>query len=501
MKSISKFLMICGIASVMSFSAEAHKRVTVIHNKYAHKGDSVYVEMTIDLNNADIPKNAYVLLTPVIKMDEMLKELPTVIINGTNRVTAYRRLVALRREPVGAGMVINMGEKDTPQTHDYSIVLPFEPWMHEANFTIREDQCDCNGPLVQMSFDLIVGRMHDINPLNLSISYKEPNPEPVKHRYESGKTYLDFMVNSYILNPYYRNNAAELAKIGDMLLKARYEPSITITGVILDGYASPEGSYKSNLILSEKRAASLKEYLQKKYKINSSMFKLQGHGEDWETLVELIKDSHVLYGSDVLEIIFSTEDVELREKRLRNLDAGVPYEDMLTYFYPKLRRLDYELQYTVLPFTIEEGKEKLESNPSLLSLNEMFLIAETYPTGSYEFQRIFEIAVALYPVSDIANFNAGANALSVKNLNDAKKYMDLVVSRDPAFDNNLGVLLAMQGKHEEAAGYFWRAAEGGNQEAIKNLTEVEKVNPWTVKILTPVEKIGTSSIMRKPTNF
>jgi len=179
----------------------------------------------------------------------------------------------------------------------------------------------------------------------------------------------------------------------------------------------------------------------------------------------------------------------------------VPYMDMFEYYFPELRRTDYELQYTVIPFTVEEGKMKLQINPSLLSLNEMFLIAATYPTGSPDFQRVFEIAAATYPDSDIASFNAGANALSAKNLEVARLYLDMAKTHDPVYENNRGVLLAMQGDHLEAAKYFRKAAEAGNQEAVKNLAEVDKVNPWTEKELKQIESIGTSSTIRKPVEF
>ena len=257
-----------------NFSATAQNRVTVVHNRYAHKGDSVYVEMMVDLNNANIPKNTYVLLTPAIKLDSMSKELPSVIINGKKRVTAYRRLVALNREPYGAGLVIHMGEKNMPQTYNYSSVIPFEPWMKEAEFSIREDQCECNGPLVKMSFNLIVGRMQDMNqmpkPLNLTASFTKPNPEPVKHRSQSGKAYLDFVVNSYELNPNFSNNAAELAKIGKMIQKTQSDPAISFTGIVINGYASPEGELKRNNFLAEKRAIALKENIRTSYGIDES---------------------------------------------------------------------------------------------------------------------------------------------------------------------------------------------------------------------------------------
>ena len=461
-----------------NLSVTAQNRVTVVHNKYAHKGDSVYIEMMVDLNNADIPKNTYVLLTPTIKLDSISKELPSVIINGKKRVTAYRRLVALNREPFGAGLVIHMGEKDMPQSYDYSATVPFEPWMKEAEFSIREDQCECNGPLVKMSFNLIVGQMDDLNqmpePLNLTASFKKPNPEPVKHRSQTGKAYLDFDMNSYGLNPNFSNNAAELAKIGKMIQKTQSDPAISFTGIVINGYASPEGDRYRNIFLAQKRAIALKENIRTSYGIDESYFKLNGNGEDWKGLEELMIVSNATYKTDVLEIIRSTDNVELRKKKLKELNGGAPYRDLFTIFYPKLRRSEYELQYTVIPFTVEEGKEKLETNPSLLSLNEMFLIAETYPVGSAEFQRVFDIAAETYPDNDIANINAAANALILQDISAAQNFLEKVIQHDDAYWNNLGMLSAMQGNTDQAAEYFRKAIEEGNTDAVENLAKIEK---------------------------
>jgi hypothetical protein len=286
-----------------------------------------------------------------------------------------------------------------------------------------------------------------------------------------------------------------------MLQKAQSNRDLTVTGIIINGYASPEGTYPNNMILSKKRVASLKNFLLRTYGIDERLISVEGHGEDWKTFEELVDNSDVLYRTEALEIIRSKDDFDLREKKLKELNGGVAYLDMLEYFFPELRRTDYELQYTVLPFTVEEGKQKLEINPSLLSLNEMFLIAETYPTGSPEFQRVFEIAAATYPHDELANFNAGANALQAKNLNDARRFLNMVTTRDATFENNLGVLYAMERKYAEAEKYFRMAAEKGIQEAAKNLAEINKINPWTVEALAPIESIGTSTTKSKPIFF
>lgn len=489
MKRFKTILMTSLITSAVTiFPAAAQKRVTVTQNKYAFKGDSVYVDMLIGLNDADIPANSYVLLTPTIQLDSIHKELPSVIINGTKRQKAYERLIALNREPVGAGLVIHPDDNDAHRSYNYSVAVPFEPWMKEADFALREDQCECNGPLVKMRFDLIVGRMQDLNApeepkqLFFMASFKAPNPEPVKLRSEAGTAYLDFTLGSSVLKSDFSNNSAELKKIDQMIKTVKNDPSITITQIIIDGYSSPDGPNALNLSLSGMRADALKEYVSSTYKLDKSLIRVTEYGEDWKTFEELIIASEVDYKEQVLEIINNTDNYDERERKLKALPGGA-YADILANFFPKSRRSDYELHYIVIPFTVEEGKKKIESNPKLLSLNEMFLIAASYPVNSDEFHRVFDIAAKTYPNSDIANINAAANALNSKDIDAAQNFLQKVVNHDDAaYRNNLGMLTAMQGKYDEAAVHFRKAIDGGNDEASKNLAEIaDKVNKQLAK--------------------
>ncbi len=80
-----------------------------------------------------------------------------------------------------------------------------------------------------------------------------------------------------------------------------------------------------------------------------------------------------------------------------------------------------KVNYEVRDFSVEEAKEIIKTRPQNLSLNEMFLVANTYPTGS-EFIDVFETAVRMYPQSEIANINAATAALSRNELVSAERY-------------------------------------------------------------------------------
>ncbi len=471
---------------LIAIPAAAQQRVSIRQNTFAVQGDSVYVDMIIALNGVQPDKNAFVVLTPYLnwKNGATVMDFPVIVINGQNRQRTYNRLGKLHIEPVYVGQVIDASDEYAPQTYRYKAVVPYEAWMSEAEFFLREDQCECNGPLVPIATELIAGRMENRNPartaperivtMNFAASFKVPNPEPVKTRSESGKAYLDFAQGQSAIKPGFGNNASELAKIGEMVMSVKNNPYATITGISIDGWASPEGSAASNQTLSGRRAAALKEYIRTAYGFRDNLFRTTGQGEDWTTLGQLVTESGMAGLEQAQGIIRGGEVPDTKERQLKALAGGSTWQWMLTKLFPQLRRSDYELSYTIIPFTVEKGKEVIKTNPSNLSLNEMFLIAQTYPVGSADYNRIFAVASEQYPQSDIANLNMAANALAQKDSSTATVYLNKVQNRDAAWQNNMGVACAIEGRYDQAHAHFTTAA--GNAEAAENLAELEKLN-------------------------
>lgn len=116
------------------------------------------------------------------------------------------------------------------------------------------------------------------------------------------------------------------------------------------------------------------------------------------------------YKDEVLDIIRDIPIEKGRETKLMQLRGGVPYRYMLKYIFPSLRIAICRVNYEVRNFNVDEAKEEIKRRPQNLSLNEMFLVANTYPVGSQEFIDVFETAVRMYPKDEIANINAATAA-------------------------------------------------------------------------------------------
>jgi outer membrane protein OmpA-like peptidoglycan-associated protein len=296
-----------------------------------------------------------------------------------------------------------------------------------------------------------------------------PAAEPVKVRDESGSAYLEFPVGSSVINPTFRNNRVELDKIENMVTSIKNNADATITAIELVGNASPEGSYPSNMSLSQRRAEALRTYLNNHYGFSTGMISARGAGEDWTTLGTLVRSSMIPGASDLLGVINGSADYDARDRMMASTN-GDAYRNVMSEIYPKLRRTDYKLDYEVKPISVERGKEIMRTNPRLLSLNELFLIAETYQTDSQQFREVMEIAARAFPDSDVANGNAAAAALQRGDVNAAASFLGKVSNRDANWNNNMGILTYMQGNARQAAEYF-RAA---GSKAAANAAELAK---------------------------
>ena len=67
--------------------------------------------------------------------------------------------------------------------------------------------------------------------------YVRPEAEARKSRQIEGTAFIDFPVNRTEINPTYRRNEVELAKIRATIDSVRYDNDITINQVWLKGYA------------------------------------------------------------------------------------------------------------------------------------------------------------------------------------------------------------------------------------------------------------------------
>ena len=145
--------------------------------------------------------------------------------------------------------------------------------------------------------------------------------------------------------------------------------------------------------------------------------------EDWAGLRAYVEKSNLKNKEAILKIIDSDSEPDAKEKTIKSLYRA-DYKLLYTECFPSLRHSDYRIEYTIRSyFDVEEIKQVMFERPQNLSLQEFSLAAETFESGSDEFNEVFEIAVRMYPDDEIANLNAANIAMTKGNLKAAERYL------------------------------------------------------------------------------
>lgn len=248
--------------------------------------------------------------------------------------------------------------------------------------------------------------------------------EAPKIRHLDKRAYIDFPVNRIELRADYRRNPEQLDSIITTIKALKADKNLQVMGINIHGFASPEGSYKHNEYLAKNRAITLTEYVRKMVDLPDSIFTVSSTAEDWEGLCEYIKESNLEKKEQLLAIAQNTkQNPDARDAELKK-QYPAQYRNLLTTCYPALRHSDYHITYKVKPFDVEEAKLIMKTKPQLLSLNELFMVAQTYEVGSKDFNEVMELAVRMYPTDETANLNAAIIRLNNGDADAAKPYLD-----------------------------------------------------------------------------
>lgn len=461
-------LLVTLLAQTVSVSAAGRTkdqgRAKVEYLSVVRDGRRLYLSFYLNLDEVKPRTYRAMKFTPVLSNGDNVLALEPVLVGG-------RRQMILAGRKKEQARLVNHRRQHEPVYCEMDV--EFKPWMEGATLSLAQDLCGCGGdvlsqeqtPLRQLEFEIPV---YEVKPL---LAFVKPRAEAVKHREESGSAYLDFPVNKVAINPEYRRNAHELAKIMGTIDKVKNDSLTRITRIRIHGYASPEGSYANNSRLAWGRAEALKNYVSNLYGFDKAIFTVEATPEDWAGLRRFVDSSTMERRTEILRIIDGGADADQKSRLLEKIDGGRSYMYLLREVYPSLRHSDYTVEYVVRPLTVEESKLLLKTNPGMLSLNEMFLIAQTLEAGSPEFNEVFDIAVRLYPDDPTANLNAANIAINSHDFMKAAVYLDKAGQSAEAVHAR-GVCALMTGEYDRAEELLGEAARLGVEQAAANLEQL-----------------------------
>lgn len=471
-KAIKSLALIFFATAVSQVSAQTLEggQVSVRNMQVKKDGRTVKVDMDFNLDKLDLESNRGLVYTPMLVNGDDTLKLPAAEFMGRKRYIYYQRN---SKTSSTAPVLVARRYNGTEQTEHYSYNVDYLPWLQGSQMVIGQGTCGCDQALIGTSNDEKGGTIDLFGgPWRFEYAYVQPKAEAVKRRAESGTARLRFVVNKYDINSKFDGNAAELDKIQKTIDLVRNDEDVTLTGIELHGYASPDGSYALNEKLARNRTEALKKYLKGYYSVlQDDIFKVESTAEDWDGVRSHVAASSVGIKDELLEIIDSDMTPDEKDRAFA-MNYGDYYRSVLLKdVYPLLRRTDYKVTYNVRNFNLDEARRIIKERPQKLSLNEMYLVANSYEKGSDDFKHVFDVAVRMFPENETANLNAAVVALSRGDKESATAFLKLAGNSAEA-QNARGILAVQNGDYNAAKQYFEAART--LPEAQKNLDELVK---------------------------
>lgn len=453
--------------------------IKIVDREVAKTADrQARVKMTVSLDELDIKNQHSLCVVPVILSADgtQEQELASFVVNGKVRDKVQQRTEAFEHTDLHPGAVVKVRRKNgTSQTLDYDASVPFKRWMIGGNLQLRGYVTGCaqcnDGDETATTGDIFP----PMNPAYYS-PFIQPKEEMVKRRSETRSARLQFRQDSHRIDPRYKNNRAELDTVRNSIALVENNNDLTITGIYVTGYASPEGTFDYNMKLSERRARAFTEYMKDDLKeVDPQVYHVDWKGEDWVGLrEEVVKHPKLLKSEEVLAIIdHCGDDKDACEEQLKALVPPEIYQRLLNELYPAVRRNEYRIEYNVRHFTVAEGREMIKTHPELMSVSEIQQVADSYGKGSPEYVDCLVRGAQAYP-NDVTAVNNAALALMEANRTDeAIRLLDNAPAEGELL-NMRGVVYIKAGELEKAVQAFSEAQAKGYPQAGENLSQLKQ---------------------------
>ena len=174
-----------------------------------------------------------------------------------------------------------------------------------------------------------------------------------------------------------------------------------------------------------------------------------------------------------MAVIHSKRDFDTKEWIIKSSWKD-DYRHLLDHCYPALRHSDYVIEYEVRSYSKpEEIEQILNTTPQHLSLEEFYILAQTYEPGCDKFNNLFETAVRMYPNDPVANLNAANAAILKGDFKSAQRYLDKA-GLMPEATYARGAMEVYMGNFDAAKPYLLEAQRLGIAQASVALSEIAK---------------------------
>ena len=277
---------------------------------------------------------------------------------------------------------------------------------------------------------------------------------------------INYLVNSSAVRPSELKDA-DIAAMAAFIKALAARTNVTLKGVAIDAWASPEGELSLNEHLADDRAKSARVWAKGEMargKVaagkNDSLYTLTARGEDWDGFKKAMQGSGVKDKDLVLRVLEMYSDVAQREAEIKNMAAT--YTEIAETILPALRRSEIDLNYDIVGKSDEQITAMSRTMPDSLTIEEL-LFAATLTTDMNEQLRIYNEAARVYPGDYRGANNAGYILMMQNKMAEAEAQFQRANSTtdNPISTNNLGVVARLKGDRKKAMELYRKATSAG----------------------------------------
>ena len=225
--------------------------------------------------------------------------------------------------------------------------------------------------------------------------------------------------------------------------------SVTLTGVNIESYASPEGEITLNEDLASDRAGSAakamaNELKRSKIATNDAFYNEAPKGEDWNGFKSLMRASSIADKDLILRVLEMYSDKNKREEEIRNI--AKTYKEIEKDILPELRRSQMVVSYDVEGYTDEELIAMSMGSPQILTADELLFAATLFESVNDKLT-VFENAMRVHTTDFRAYNNAGWCLTEMGRNTQAKELFNqaLTLERNKAVLNNVAAIKRQEG--------------------------------------------------------
>ena len=242
---------------------------------------------------------------------------------------------------------------------------------------------------------------------------------------------------------------ADWQELKTLIKLAASADSVTLTGVNIESYASPEGEITLNEDLASDRAGSAakamaNELKRSKIATNDAFYNESPKGEDWNGFKSLMKASSIADKDLILRVLEMYSDKNKREEEIRNI--AKTYKEIEKDILPELRRSQMAVSYDVEGYTDEELIAMSMESPQMLTADELLFAATLFESVNDKLT-VFENAMRVHTTDFRAYNNAGWCLTEMGRNTQAKELFNqaLTLGRNKAVLNNVAAIKRQEG--------------------------------------------------------